>query len=179
MISKKKLPILCILFVLPIPLFIGGFFLSVLINPSPHEYYIFQTIDECEQLIPADQTGLTIDRYDTPEKDKKLKGLSYESFFGMKFHSDEVEYEIFAYEFPDTSSALKYYIQVTGQRSYEKELPLSEFDDNKRLLSSRGMSPYYDLIAVYQNKAYVITAPQRCIGALSELLAATFSFRLF
>ena len=144
---------------------------------SPSEYFIFQNINECEQLIPSDQSNLIIDRYASPEKDKNLKELSYKSFWGIKFHSNELEYEIFAYEFVDSNSALQYYINVTGQSSYEKELPLSDGDENKRLSSSKGMSSYR-LIAVYQHKAYVIVAPKQYEEAINKLLATTFSYQL-
>ena len=122
MLFKKKSPILLGLIV--VILLIAGFVIYMLSYSSPNEYFIFQTIDECERLIPSDRTELIIERYVSPEKDKNLKNLSYESFFGMNFHSNELEYEIFAYEFVDSDSALEYYINVTGQNSYEKELPL-------------------------------------------------------
>lgn len=171
----KKLPILLGLIV--VLLLIVGFVIYMLSYSSPNEYYIFQTIDECEQLIPTDQTDLIIEQYASPEKDKNLKDLSFESFFGMKFHSNELEYEIFAYEFADSNSALKYYINVTGQNSYEKELPLSDSDENKRLSSSKGMLSYR-LIAVYQNKAYVIVAPPQYEDTINKMLATVFSFQL-
>lgn len=176
MLSKKKLPILLGLIV--VLLLIAGFVIYMLNYSSPNEYFIFQTIDECERLIPTDQTDLIIEQYVSPEKDKNLKELSFESFFGMKFHSNELEYEIFAYEFVDSNSALKYYINVTGQNSYEEELPLSDDNENKRLSSSKGMSSYR-LIAVYQHKAYVIVAPKQYEDAINKMLATTFSCQLF
>ncbi len=175
MLSKKNLPIL--LGLIASFLLITGFVIYMLNFSSPNEYFIFQTIDECEKLIPTDQTDLLIERYTSPEKDKNLKGLSYESFFGMNIHSNEVKYEIFAYEFVDSNSALKYYINVTGQNSYKKELPLSDDTENKRLSSSKGMFSYR-LIAVYQNKAYVIVAPSHFEKVINKLLATTFSYPL-
>lgn len=175
MFSKKNLPILFGLIVVLI--LIAGFVIYMLNYSSPNEYFIFQNINECEHLIPADQTDLTIERYASPEKDKNLKELSYESFFGMKFHSNELEYEIFAYEFVDSNSALKYYINVTGQNSYKKELPLSQDDDNRRLSGSKGMF-FYRLVVVYQNKAYLVIAPTQYGDAIDKLLADTFSYQL-
>ena len=173
--SPKKSPILLGLIV--VILLIVGFVIYMLNYSSPNEYFIFQTIDECERLVSADQTNSIVERYVSPEKDKNLKNLSYESFFGMNFHSNELEYEIFAYEFVDSNSALKYYINVTGQTSYEKELPLDESYENKRLSSSKGMSSYR-LIAVYQNKAYVIVAPKQYEDIINKMLASTFSFQI-
>lgn len=158
-------------------LLIAGFVIYTLEYSSPNEYFIFQTIDECQQLIPADQNDLIIEQYASPEKDKNLKDLSYESFFGMNFNSNELEYEIFAYEFVDSNSALKYYINVTGQNSYEKELPLDDNAENKRLSSSKGMSSYR-LIAVYQHRAYVIVAPKQHEDTINNMLTTVFSFQL-
>lgn len=176
MLSYQKLPILLGLIVVLV--LITGFVIYMLNCSSPNEYFIFQTIDECKQLIPADQTDSIIERYVSPEKDKNLKDLSYESFFGMRFHSSELEYKIFAYEFVDSNSALEYYINVTGQNSYKKELPLDDDNANKRLSSSKGMLSYR-LIAVYQNKAYVIVAPRQYAGTINKMLATAFSFQLF
>lgn len=173
--SPKKSPILLGLIV--VILLIVGFVIYMLNYSSPNEYFIFQNIDECERLVSADQTDSIVERYVSPEKDKNLKNLSYESFFGMNFYSNELEYEIFAYEFVDSNSALKYYINVTGQTSYEKELPLDESYENKRLSSSKGMSSYR-LIAVYQNKAYVIVAPKQYEDIINKMLASTFSFQI-
>lgn len=173
--SPKKSPILLGLIV--VILLIVGFVIYMLNYSSPNEYFIFQTIDECERLVSADQTDSIVERYVSPEKDKNLKNLSYESFFGMNFHSNELEYEIFAYEFVDSNSALKYYINVTGQNSYKKELPLDDDNENKRLSSSKGTLSYR-LIAVFQNKAYVIFAPQQYEDAINKMLATAFSFQL-
>lgn len=172
---KKKLPafiglgitILCIV----------GFALYMMKCSTPNPYFIFQNIDECERLIPSDQSKLTIERYASPDKDSNLKGLSYNAFWGMEFHSSDLKYEIFAYEFVDSNSALKYYINVTGQNSYKKELPLNDDNENKRLSSSKGTLSYR-LIAVFQNKAYVIFAPQQYEDAINKMLATAFSFQL-
>ena len=99
------------------------------------------------------------------------------SLFGIKFHSNELEYEFFAYEFADSNSALKYYINVTGQNSYEKELPLGDDNENKRLSSSKGMSSYR-LIAVYRHMAYGIVAPKQYEDAINNMLTTVFSFQL-
>ena len=184
MFSKKNLPKLIISLIISVVVLwfivIGVFFATSVIHmlqDFPLEIFIFQTIDECEQLIPADQTDAEIERYDSPEKDKNLKDLSYDAFFGMNFESDELQYEIFAYEFVDSDSALKYFINVTGKSIYEKDLPLSDDDENKQFLASMGAFNY-ELIAVYQNRAYVISAPKRFRQDINELLANTFSYKI-
>lgn len=175
MLFKKNLTLLICLSISF--LFIVGFVVYMLNYSSPNEYFIFQDINECSQLLPAEQSNLTIDKYALPEKDKYLNDLSYDHFWGMKFYSTELEYEFFAYEFVDSDSALKYYISVTGQNSYEKELPLSSDDPNRRLSSSNGMF-FYRLVVVYQNKAYLVIAPDEYEDEINQLLAKTFSYPL-
>ena len=171
----KKLPIIVCLV-----LFVGiviGALTYMFHHPSTHEYFIFQNLEECELLIPANQSDADIDRYDSPDADKSLKGIPFNDFWGMKLQSDALEYEIFAYEFADSDSALKYYVNVTGQKSYEKKLPLESEDENKFLSASKGMTSYR-IVAVYQNKAYQIIVPKQYAEEINELLASTFSQKL-
>lgn len=142
-----------------------------------NEYFIFQNIEECELLIPEEQSQIDVNRYDSPDNDTNSKGLSFNSFWGMKFQSDSLKYEIFAYEFVDSNSALKYYVNVTGQHSYEKKLPLNSQDENKLLSASKGMSSYR-IVAVYQNKAYLIMAHKQYEDEINKLLANTFSQKI-
>ena len=95
----------------------------------------------------------------------------------MDYKSDSLQYEIFAYEFEDSDSALKYYVNVTGQTSYEKKLPLDDTDENKLLSASSGMSSYR-LIVVYKNMAYQIIAPKQYKSELHGLLSSTFSIKI-
>lgn len=172
---KKKLPafigvgmtVLCIV----------GFALYMMKCSTPNSYFIFRNIDECEQLIPSDQSKLTIERYASPDKDSNLKGLSYHAFWGMKFRSSDLKYEFFAYEFVDSDSALKYFIQATGRNDYKKELPLSADQENKRYSTSRGMFSY-SLVVVYRNMAYLVNAPVEYANAVEKLLEDTFSYRV-
>ena len=88
----------------------------------------------------------------------------------MEFTSSELEYEIFAYEFADSNSALKYYTNVTGRTD---DSPYTD----KRIHATKGMF-HYDIIVVYQNKAYFLSAPVRCADGIDELLANTFSYSM-
>lgn len=166
-----SIAIISIVFV-AIVIFAFGYMLFT--QPLSGGYYIFQDISECEQLIPNDQSGVTVDRYDSPTKDEDLKGLPYKEFWGMKLSSDEIEYEIFAYEFEDSDSALTYYVNETGQNSYLKKLPLSEDDENKLFSASKGISSYR-LIVIYKNRAYKVIAPSKYANSVNELLASIFS----
>ena len=147
------------------------------LNPLSHEYYIFDQISECEQLIPVNQTDVKADRYNDASGDKDAKGLSYDEFFGMNFKSDELEYEIFAYGFEDKDAALKYFVNVTGKTSYEKKLPLDNEDENKLLSASKGISQYR-VVITYQNKSYKIISSNKYQDEIDELLSKTFSIKI-
>ena len=97
--QKKKSPIIVcsILFAVIIIAQLTYMFL----NPMPHEYYIFQDIQECEQLISAVSADSKVEQHDSPKNDKHLKTLTYSKFRGFNVESDTLKYEIFAYEFED------------------------------------------------------------------------------
>ena len=155
-----------------------GFFIQIFKSINTYnEYYIFAEIGECDNLLPSDQTNVKIEIYDTVSNDKNLQDLSYNNFFAMDYKSDSLQYEIFAYEFEDSDSALKYYVNVTGQTSYEKKLPLDDTDENKLLLASTGMFSYR-LMVVYKNMAYQIIAPKQYKAELHDLLSSTFSIKI-
>ena len=171
--NKKKLPI-TIYRLLVLIIFVGSgvaFFIRVYRHPVFNELFIFQDIAECERLIPDDQSKFNMERYDSPTRDKKLKDLQYNEFFGMKFQSDTLKYEIFAYEFIDAESALKYFNNVTGKNM---KMP----DENKNFTSSQGMSSC-ELIVTYQNRAYCIFSSAQYAEDLDQLLASTFSQKLY
>ena len=172
-ITKRTILIIAIAAVV-----LTGFFIQIFKSINTHdEYYIFDEIGECDNLIPSDSTDIKIEIYDTASKDKDLQDLSYNDFFAMHYKSDSLQYEIFAYEFEDSDSALKYYVNVTGQTSYEKKLPLDDTDENKLLSASSGMSSYR-LIVVYKNMAYQIIAPKQYKSELHDLLSSTFSIKI-
>lgn len=141
------------------------------------DYYIFENIDQCEELTPPGMTDVNIERYGTPAADKDRGKLKYDDFFGMNYLSDELEFEIFAYEFPDSDTALKYFVNVSGMDSYEKRLPLAADDENNLFFSTKGMFRY-TIVIVHQNKAYKLNAPNSCEDELDELLSSVFSYKM-
>ena len=165
---SKKMPLIIVLIIIASLLVV--FVIYEFNDDTPPEFFIFENISECEQLLPTDVSDSTVEKYITPDKDKKIKELSYKEFWGMKFTSSDLEYEIFAYEFADSDSALKYYTNVTGRSD---DLPYKD----KRAHATKGMFNY-DIIVVYQNKAYSLSAPLRCADSIDELLANAFSYRL-
>lgn len=143
--------------------------------PLPKNYYIFQDIEECERLFPADlpNSNIMVEKYDTPTKDKGVKDLSYTAFFGMKYKSDTLKYEIFAYEFESSDAALQYFVNVTGKTSYKDRLPLDENDTNTLFSVTKGFSTR--IVIVSQNRAYKVNVPNKYLNALTEKLWENFS----
>ena len=172
--NKKLLTCICVSVIFAL---IIGFVVYVFNFSEPPEFYIFQSIDECERLIPTEHSDYAVEKYNSPDKDKELKNLSYEKFWGMNYESDDLKYEIFAYEFKDSDSALRYFINVTGKDLFEKDLPLSDDDKNEYYSSSKGMFSY-DVVVVCQNKAYRLTAPVQYANDIKDLLKNTFTYQL-
>ena len=150
---------------------------DAIFNPLPGEYYIFEDIEACESLISAEKTSAAFERYETPKNDKKVKDLHYLEFFGGKYKSDELKYEIFAYEFEDSDSALRYYVNETRNTVYLKKLPLDKEDENY-LLSATSGSFRFDMIVVSGSRAYRLSAPSKYIAEIHELLSCVFSEKL-
>ncbi|MBR6680814.1 MAG: hypothetical protein IKL59_06090 [Clostridia bacterium] len=168
---RKKSPILVIIISFVVCAIVAFTYMA-LTGPLPSEYYIFQNIEECENLIPTDMDDESFERYDMPMNDKDLDSLSYNNFFGGSFKSDSLQYEIFAYEFEDYDSALKYYANVVGQNFNS----LKELERDSFFLASQGTS--YQLVVILQNKAYKLNAPNKYIDEINELLANTFSQKI-
>ena len=171
---RKKLPIIAvpILFIVIVVTSLTYMFFN---SPLPDDYYIFQNIEECENLISTDVDIECFSEYDLPSNDKDLDDLSYNKFWGGKFKSDSLKYEIFAYEFEDNDSALQYYANVSGGG---KNIDLSYQEKHNGLfLASSGMTSY-ELVVISQNRAYKLIAPNRYIDEVSELLCKTFSQKI-
>lgn len=149
------------------------FVLHALNTSSGNEYFIFNTLTECENLIPTDETDVTVVRYTIPSCDKDIEGLSYRSFFGMKLQSDALKYEIFAYEFDDAESALAYGIRASGRYDYK----VPEDQESKFWSLSRGTTSVHIVVA-FRNKAYQLNAPSEYTDEIKKLLAEVFSQKL-
>ena len=169
---KKRSPIkdCVIIFFVFVAVGLGYMFINyTVLNPLPNDYYIFNTIEECEGLIPGDQSGIKVERYDTPSGDKDIKNLTYSDFFGMEFKSDELEYEIFAYEFDNSETALEYFNNCTGQKRTLNQ------GVNKIHSASVGIFGHYDLVLVFENRAYKLNSHKNYANEITDLFGETFS----
>lgn len=106
------------------------------------DVHIFSSIEECQGL-KADNAEVKI--YEDTNDDKNLKNLEFQEFFGCKYSSDDLSFELFAYVFSNPETAMRYFANKTGRTN----------NTNPTFLSSGGMS-YYSRIVVSENKAYVV-----------------------
>ena len=116
--------------------------------PRISDFYIFNTIEECEIIESEKSENAIITIYDSPKTDKNLKDLAYNQLYAVKYDSDELDFEIFAYEFSTSDSAKKYFENNTG---IETEL-------NTHYLASGGITKYKVVVIDGCNAYYATTA---------------------
>ena len=132
------------------------------------DIYIFENISECEKISQNKPEDATVEVYQSTEKDKKLDGLQYESFFGAKYSSSELTFEIFAYEFQDTEEAHQYFYNHTGRES----------DRDTNFFGSGGMFSY-DLVVIDGKNAYFASTSSGDVDEMYEFFSNVFSTKLF
>ena len=146
---------------------LGKFFAYSFRNFENNDFYIFESIEECEKIETLNFTEQKITKYENPEKDKKLKSLQYEAFYGAKYESKEVDFEIFAYEFATEEDAESYYKNATGKDPTSK----SSFS------SSWGVSnAYFEVI--YYNKVYRVETATNYLYETKVALGTIFSIQV-
>ena len=129
------------------------------------EYRIFADIAECEQIVSNKPDGAQIEVYKTAEKDKYLRNLEYEAFFGAKYASSEMRFQLFAYDFADSETARAYFEAVTGKDGALITDVLAE----SGLFSS-------DLIVRVDDKVYRVKMPSRYTRRVTDYLNEIFTF---
>lgn len=128
------------------------------------DVHIFTDIKECQniQSSKADDADVTI--YDSPTKDKDLKDLEFQAFFGCKYKSDSLTFELFAYEFENSDVAMNYYANATGKRK----------DPNPTFTASTGI-PTFSMAVVSENRAYSVSCLTGNKTALIAFLNSCFT----
>lgn len=145
---------------------IGCFYArSNFVGPKGNDVYIFADITECEGFSIREDIQFSI--YDTPIKDSNIGTLSYERFIGGYYTLNNIDFELFAYEFNDSLSAKEYFSKTTGKSD---EL-------NTNFSINRGMLTYR-LIVIDDKRAYTISSKAENGDEISELLAETFSVKI-
>jgi len=143
----------------------------------PWHTTMFQNLDECKQLMTYEQTPSDIYVHATPTEDPYSNNLQCKSFWGMDYYSENMNYEIFAYEFLTKDDALRYYINATGETDRANKIPLEESDKNIVWLRTFGENSYH-IIAIKENKAYRLQSFGLLTVTIEEMLATVFSIDL-
>jgi len=140
----------------------------------PTYMFMFQNLDECKQLKTYEQNTIEIVEYLAPSADESYNGLEYESFWGMKYRSENLDFEMFAYEFTCKDNALKYYTNVTGSDKYVEKLPAE--DSDKNILGSNFYGENnYQIVVMEGNKAYQLLSYNPSAYAIDQMLSEVFS----
>ena len=132
----------------------------------PKYTYMFQNLEECKQLKSYEQIPAQIVEYLDPTIDKNYNDLNYKFFWGMKYQSENLEYEIFAYEFTSKDYALKYYVNVTEDDTSDYITWIEIFSDNQ-----------YEFVVIENDKVYVIKSSSLYIDSINKMLSDTFSVK--
>lgn len=131
---------------------------------EPLDVHIFADINECQRI----QTLMTMDAelkvFTSPQEDKHLKDLEYQEFFGCEYSSEELAFELFAYEFANGDTAITYFKNATGK----------ENNPNPTFSNSSAMG-VYDSVVVNGNKAYSVRCKATQKEKVTEFLNGIFT----
>ena len=92
------------------------FLLTISCGKRSTDVYIFEDINECSNISNLTYSNGYVIEYENPNDDKYLKNLVYNDFYVAVYESEELRFEIFAYEFDSYESAKKYFKNATGKK---------------------------------------------------------------
>lgn len=83
---------------------------------------IFADMGECAKIVEDADADTRIEKYEDPKADAVWNGTDYKSFFGIRYRSRTLSFQLFAYEFKDVAAARLYYKGNAGNaREMENE----------------------------------------------------------
>lgn len=132
------------------------------------DYYIFKDIEECEKIFSMNYDNAKFNHYETAENDEHLGALKYDTFFAGEFRSDELNFEIFAYQFDSDESAKSYFENVTGKSSSGL---MSNFSHSGGITESQ-------IVVIDSDRAYSIIMPTSEVESVQKMLEDVFSVKL-
>lgn len=134
--------------------------------PKPPVFYIFEDINECENIEKFKSEDAVVTIYDSPDSDKNLGDLQYDDFYCASYESKDMDFEIFAYDFVDSDTAKEYFRNETG---------LQEIRDT-HFLASGGIG--YSIIVLDNDRTYIATFKTRDLEEVKTFLSKVFSKRI-
>ena len=136
-------------------------------GPKDVEVYIFSDLSECRTIEIEKPNGVQVTSYDSPAGDQYIKELIYNDYYACNYSSAEVQFDLFAYEFPDQATAQEYFKNATGQ------------DTTKTVtyLDSQGVTTYRRVV-ISNNLAYSVLAKASDADATIEIINQLFSEKI-
>ena len=159
---KKSIWIYILALVLGLLLFL------VSCGTSKNGYYIFSEIQELENMELQFEEYGEVDRYNDTSKDKNIKEMQYDRFYGAYYKCEDFEFEIFAYEFSNIYNAKKYFQNVTGK----------ECKTTVNFGTTSGMSQKTQMIVINQENAYLILFENEFAKEIENFLSENFALHL-
>jgi hypothetical protein len=132
---------------------------------------MFQDLDECKELMHYEQLPAEIKEYTDPQIDKNFKNFEYERFWGMSYHSENLDYEIYAYEFTNAEAVLKYCRQVSKNNN-------THIDESGTLYLTQLGGGEYIIFVVKDNMAYKLVAYNTPNFKINNMLSKVFSIKV-
>ena len=171
MIRRNKMKKSVRIIILSILLLISVVFLEACVNfHIGAEFYIFENLDELENIENSFQKYGTVNRYDSPAKDKYLKDLSFVDSYAAYYECEEFEFEIFAYEFLDKDVSKEYFDNVTGKDQ--------AFDVNFSRHSGITILSKTEMTIIDHEKAYTMIYKSKYNEDIDNFLSENFTLRL-
>ena len=129
--------------------------------------YMFASISECEKFESPNLTNGSFTKYNSPNDDTYLKSMQYASFYAGKYVSEELDFEIYAYQFNDVNDAKEYFKNATGKT----------INTDSSFSSSSGFR-YYRLTAFDGVNAYTVIAEKSQLEEINNILNNVFSKKM-
>lgn len=131
------------------------------------EVHMFADLVECKAMASTSSNNSHIAIFDSPDEDKYLDKLPYTDFFAFSYASEELQFELFAYEFANQGDAKQYYKNVTG-KDYQGTITFSDVE---------GMI-YYRRIVVKDNMAFTVYAEPSEAKNVIKFINERFSIKV-
>ena len=132
------------------------------------EFFIFEDISECENIITNRTKDATVELINDPAGDKLYnESFSYTSFWGAEYASDSLNFVIYAYEFDSRETAKAYYEVNSEHNTREESAAITQ------KICFRGQITVFN-----DNTAYVIYTRSSKVDEVMEFISNCFSVKV-
>lgn len=132
------------------------------------DVFIFSNIDECKTIENRSVGTGSFTNYQDSTQDDCLQGLSYISFYAGKYSSNQLKFELFAYEFDDVTSSRRYFENITGKNTERME---QNFSISSGMITAR-------IVAYSNNHAYAVYCPTNNLPDVMQILEEVFTVKI-